>query len=82
MRDAFLVFLLVLAVVILGGYAEFAGWALRRLFTADDDGLVGGCGLWIALISTGLLAIPMAFTLIGIVGHSAGVDMTQLTSGW
>lgn len=81
MRDVFLIFLLVLAVAILGGYAWFAVWALRRLFTADD-GLVAGCGLWMALISAGLLAIPMAFTLIGIVGHSAGVDMTQLTGGW
>lgn len=81
MRDAFLIFLLVLAVVILGGYAEFARWALRRLFTADD-GLVGGCGLWTVLFFAGLVAIPMAFTLMGIVGHSAGVDMTQLTSEW
>ena len=81
MRDAFLVFLLVLAVALLGGYAWFARWTLHRLFTADD-GLAGGCGLWLALISAGLIAVPTAVTLIGIVGHSAGVDMTQLTSGW
>jgi len=46
MRDAFLIFLLVLAAALIGGYVVFVAWIFR---TAADDGKpdMPGCALWV-----------------------------------
>lgn len=78
MRDAFLIFLLVLALAALGGFGWFTVWLLRAAFSGGKE---PGCGLCIVLGAIGFAAIWLACTLLGIVGHATGVDMTQLTGG-
>ena len=79
MRDAFLIFLLVVAAAILGGYGWFVVWLIRTAADSDED---AGCGLWLILMFTGCFAIGIAGSLISVVGHAVGIDMSQLTSQW
>lgn len=77
MRDAFLIFLLVIAVALLGGYAWLAVWVIRRNAASDGDGCGVSCGLGII----GGLVLVAVLSILAVVGHAVGVNMSDLTGG-
>jgi hypothetical protein len=75
MRDAFLVFLMVLVAGIAGGYVWFAVWLLRAS-GGDEE---AGCGALALLFGIGCFAVAAIVGLLSVVGHAVGIDMTSLT---
>lgn len=77
MRDAFLIFLLVLALVFIGA----AIWMLRMLFTyqaADEDEAEGAA--WILIVGA-VAFMLMALSAVTTVGHAVGVPMPYTFTG-
>jgi hypothetical protein len=75
-RDAFLIFLLVLAAALIAGYVAFVAWIFRTAANGDEPE-VPGCLLLVitVVVGTGVL------TILAAVGHAVGVSMSNLTGG-
>jgi len=74
MRDAFLIFLLVIAVIVVAGYITCLVMTLR---SGEGDGCLSGC----LLLVTGWFVVMLVAGILAVVGHAVGVNMSSLTGG-
>jgi len=73
-RDAFLIFLLVLAAALIAGYVAFVAWMFRTA-ADDDEPEMPGCLL--AVITGAVIMCVLA--ILATVGHAVGVNVSDLT---
>lgn len=74
MRDAFLAFLLAIAVILVAGYITYVVMELR-----SDE--AGGCRSGCMLVVLGWFVMMIVAGILAVVGHAVGVNMSSLTGG-